>query len=108
MRDPLALVAGGSAPGRVTPEQPRQDAGSRRGEAEASNSEMEVSMERVPDQSSWPAHLRDDAPWQQCIACGRKTWDVAEFGHECLMTQPDGQRCRGMFVDLSPHPDTVR
>jgi hypothetical protein len=39
------------------------------------------------DQSTWPAHLRDDAPYQRCDRCGRKTWDTSEFGGGCIMPQ---------------------
>jgi hypothetical protein len=41
----------------------------------------------VTDQSFLPPHLRDDAPCQTCDRCGRKTWDVQEFGGECRMPQ---------------------
>jgi len=55
------------------------------------------------DQSSWPAHLRDGAPYQQCTGCGRKTWDTSSFdGGECRMTQPDGRRCDGVFLAELP------
>jgi hypothetical protein len=33
----------------------------------------------------------------RCTACGRTTWDAASMGHQCLMTQPDGSRCPGVF-----------
>jgi hypothetical protein len=49
------------------------------------------------DQSSWPAHLRDDAPSQRCSRCGRNTWAVEEFGNECRMPQPSGKACGGRF-----------
>lgn len=51
----------------------------------------------VVDQSTWPAHLRDDAPRQPCGRCGRFTWSTSQFGQKCRMTQPDGQRCDGRF-----------
>lgn len=49
------------------------------------------------DQSTWPAHLRDDAPTQRCGRCGRQTVDTAQFGTEDRMTQPDGYPCGGRF-----------
>lgn len=56
----------------------------------------------MADQSTWPAHLRDDAPYQRCDQCGRKTWAVSEFGRECRMPQPwrsgPSVRCAGLFV----------
>jgi hypothetical protein len=51
----------------------------------------------VTDQSDWPEHLRDDAPFAICGRCGRKTWSLAERGAEDRMTQPDGFPCGGMF-----------
>jgi hypothetical protein len=53
--------------------------------------------DHMSDQSTWPAHLRDDAPYRRCGRCGRKTWAIAEFGQECRMTQPDGYPCGGSF-----------
>lgn len=50
------------------------------------------------DQSSWPAHLRDDAPFQRCGRCGRKTWHIDGFGTEDRMIQPDGYPCGGRFA----------
>lgn len=54
------------------------------------------------DRSTWPAHLRDDAPFVQCGRCGRKTWDTDAFGTECRMTQPDGFPCGGRFAEELP------
>jgi hypothetical protein len=51
----------------------------------------------MSDQSTWPAHLRDDAPSQKCNRCGRCTWSVEDFGTEDRMTQPDGNPCGGRF-----------
>lgn len=51
----------------------------------------------MTDQTAWPAHLRDDAPSQQCGRCGRYTWSPSEFGTECRMPQPDGYPCGGRF-----------
>lgn len=59
--------------------------------------ESEWQITEREDQSSWPAHLRDDAPSQRCSGCGRKTWAVGQFGMQCLMTQPDGSECSGAF-----------
>jgi len=50
------------------------------------------------DQSTWPAHLRDDAPSQQCSRCQRCTWDVEQFGRECTMIQPNRRPCGGRFA----------
>jgi hypothetical protein len=44
-----------------------------------------------------PINLRDDAPYQTCLLCGRKTWDQEEFGQVCNMTQPNGNICKGTF-----------
>jgi hypothetical protein len=52
----------------------------------------------------WPEelrHLRDDAPYQRCGRCGRKTWDTAAFNTECRMPQPDGYQCGGQFEATS-------
>lgn len=49
------------------------------------------------DQPSWPAHLRDDAPYQRCGRCRRRTYATSEFNTECRMTQPDGFPCGGRF-----------
>jgi hypothetical protein len=49
------------------------------------------------DQSSWPAHLRDEAPRQRCSSCQRYTWSTEEFGQTCGMPQPSGERCPGTF-----------
>ena len=51
------------------------------------------------DQSSWPAHLRDDAPQARCSGCQRYTVAVSEFGQTCGMPQPNGSRCAGRFDD---------
>ncbi|MER7331698.1 MULTISPECIES: hypothetical protein [unclassified Micromonospora] len=51
----------------------------------------------MTDQSTWPAHLRDNAPSQQCGRCGRFTWSPSKFGAECRMPQPDGYPCGGRF-----------
>ncbi len=54
----------------------------------------------TPDdpQADWPAHLRDDAPSQKCGMCGRSTWDTAEFGRVCGMTQGPNDQCMGFFM----------
>lgn len=44
-----------------------------------------------------PAHLRADAPQQQCSGCRRWTVATSEFGSRCGMTQPDGSACAGVF-----------
>lgn len=50
--------------------------------------------------SEVPAHLRDDAPKQQCTACRRFTVDTSEFGADCGMPQPSGGRCTGRFAEV--------
>ena len=58
--------------------------------------------ERAADQSFLPAHLRDDAPWQRCDRCGRKSWAVTEqFDKTCGFPQPDGSTCAGIFRSAS-------
>jgi ribosomal protein L37E len=53
----------------------------------------------MPDQSQWPAHLRDDAPFKTCDTCGRKTWATeARTGDPCAMPQPSGVPCEGHFT----------
>ena len=42
-------------------------------------------------------HLLDDAPSWRCTECHRKTTDRESAYQKCLMTQPDGTRCRGVF-----------
>jgi hypothetical protein len=54
-------------------------------------------MTTAPEQSDWPAHLRDDAPSQTCSVCSRKTWDPEQFNRRCGMLQPNGDHCSGMF-----------
>lgn len=54
------------------------------------------------DQSTWPAHLRDDAPHQRCGRCQRYTYATSEFGAVCSMTQPDGLPCGGRFGSVTP------
>lgn len=49
------------------------------------------------DQSKWPAHLRDDAPYKACTKCLRKSWSRKQWGMTCLMVQPNGTRCQGVF-----------
>jgi hypothetical protein len=56
-------------------------------------------MSERPDQGEWPEHLRDDAPFAVCDACGRMTWATSEFGLVCAMPQPDGLPCSGRFSD---------
>lgn len=53
------------------------------------------------DQSTWPAHLRDDAPRQRCGRCQRYTYALSEFGAICSMTQPDGLPCGGRFGSVA-------
>lgn len=43
------------------------------------------------------AHLRDDAPYVKCSACGRKSWGGNVAGSVCGMTQPNGTTCVGIF-----------
>lgn len=43
------------------------------------------------------AHLRDDAPFVVCSACGRKSWGGSPAGSTCGMTQPSGASCSGIF-----------
>ena len=42
-------------------------------------------------------HLADDAPYQQCDKCHRKSWAEESFGSTCQMTQPSGHPCGGVF-----------
>lgn len=58
---------------------------------------MTTNGEFTADQSTWPAHLRDDAPRQQCSSCRRFTVATSEFGRTCNMPQPGGNRCTGTF-----------
>jgi hypothetical protein len=65
---------------------------------------LQQQREEVADdpQAGWPAHLRDDAPSQQCSGCRRFTWSTSEFGQVCNMPQPDGRRCTGRFMPSDP------
>jgi hypothetical protein len=56
-------------------------------------------MVELFDHPDLPSRLRDDAPFQQCGRCRRKTWATSDFGTECRMTQPDGYPCGGRFED---------
>lgn len=51
------------------------------------------------NQDDLPPHLRDDAPYQVCNRCGRKTWAVELFDSEDRMPQSDGNPCGGQFVE---------
>ena len=53
--------------------------------------EEEIIIDGLPD------YLRDDAPFQTCNRCERKTWAQSEFGQLDTMTQPDGKACGGRF-----------
>lgn len=44
------------------------------------------------------AQVLDDGEVGRCLACNRMTWDADNIGHQCLMTQPDGSQCPGVFV----------
>jgi hypothetical protein len=46
-----------------------------------------------------PAHLRSNAPRQQCGRCHRWTVATSEFDQIDMMTQPDGGPCGGRFSD---------
>jgi len=52
-----------------------------------------------------PDYLRDDAPYQHCARCGRKTCATEDFNTECRMTQPDGFPCGGSFGPTIHHGD---
>jgi hypothetical protein len=56
-------------------------------------------MEELNGNHCLPEHLRDDAPYQVCSGCGRKTWSKSEFGQICSMPQPDNIICLGMFLE---------
>jgi hypothetical protein len=53
-----------------------------------------------------PMHLRNDAPYQTCLLCGRKTWAQGEFGQVCNMRQPDGGICKGTFSARAENYET--
>lgn len=55
-------------------------------------------MSEMVDQSGWPPHLRDDAPYLQCDVCQRKTWAPTAHGTRCEMPQPNGKPCHGHFL----------
>ena len=61
-------------------------------------------MKRMHDEQKGvlPEHLRDDAPFQVCSECERKTWARGQFEMACRMTQPDDTRCTGRFVSADP------
>lgn len=40
----------------------------------------------------------DDRELARCNSCGRKTWDPAQAGQICGMTQPGGVNCKGSMV----------
>lgn len=48
-----------------------------------------------------PDYLEDDAPFQRCDTCARKTWDRNEWDKLCTMIQFDNQQCGGRF-----HPES--
>lgn len=41
-------------------------------------------------------HLKPNAQFLQCTKCGRKSWS-ARINENCLMTQPNGDKCTGVF-----------
>lgn len=60
------------------------------------------SFERTPPLDGCEAgladYLREDAPYLQCDACQRKTWNsFARDGDACGMPQPSGAVCIGRF-----------
>lgn len=58
------------------------------------------------DKSDWPEWLRDDAPYQKCSYCGRKTWDTDAFNQTCGMTLPHHRGpCAGKFRPMITHGD---
>ncbi|HEY9417904.1 MAG TPA: hypothetical protein VIQ30_24355 [Pseudonocardia sp.] len=57
-----------------------------------------------------PYHLQLDAPARaKCSQCGRSTWITPPPGQLCLMPQPNGSPCPGVFSMTPPaaqrHPD---
>ena len=50
----------------------------------------------MEDQSDMPVHLRDDASFLQCSECRRKSWS-GEINSTCGMTQPSGNKCKGLL-----------
>jgi hypothetical protein len=57
------------------------------------------------DQSLWPPHLRDGAPYQICSGCERRTWAGIDFYGFCTVTQPSGLPCGGRFGPQTFHDD---
>lgn len=51
----------------------------------------------MDDQSTWPEHLRDDAPYLVCSHCQRKSWAVIGGEKPCRMPQPSGKVCSGIL-----------
>jgi hypothetical protein len=45
-----------------------------------------------------PDHLQHDAPYVQCVRCGRKTWNTIERLWPCNMPQPNREICGGRLV----------
>jgi hypothetical protein len=68
---------------------------SSRAEAAGSDQTEEAMSEEF--ENSLPDHLRDDAPYVVCSACGRKSWTPGAEGERCDMPQPNGERCQGVF-----------
>lgn len=40
----------------------------------------------------------DDPPKARCSFCYRKSWDANSIGNPCEMTQPNSEKCPGVFV----------
>jgi hypothetical protein len=50
-----------------------------------------------------PYYLREDAdPACQCDSCERESWDVANVGQRCAMSQPSGAGCDGTMQPVNP------
>lgn len=64
------------------------------GKPEPERQEWEKALER-----NLPPHLRAAAPFLVCSSCGRKTWAIPPATQLCGMSQPNGEKCQGMWVE---------
>lgn len=53
--------------------------------------------EGEPELTELPSHLRDDAKYLTCRACGRKEFCLECDGERCGMLTPDGHQCGGVL-----------
>lgn len=57
-------------------------------------------MKEVRTQKRIPLNDIDRPEVGRCSKCRRCTWDEKEIGSRCGVTQPNGQKCTGVFIPM--------